>query len=160
MSAGKKKLTPRQRMINLMYVVLMAMLALNVSSDVLNGFTIVDSGLTRSTDNATKQNSAIFQDFEAQMLKNPEKVGEWYAKAKRVKELSDSAYNYAQGLKVRMAREADGKQADVRNIKNKEDLEAANYIMLSPVTGEGQKLYDLINNYRDPRVHYDFYNHP
>ena len=40
--AGKKKLTPRQRMINLMYIVLMAMLALNVSSDVLNGFTIVD----------------------------------------------------------------------------------------------------------------------
>ena len=87
MSAGKKKLTPRQRMINLMYIVLMAMLALNVSSDVLNGFTIVDSGLTRSTDNATKQNQEIFQDFEAQMLKNPEKVGEWYIKAKRVKEL-------------------------------------------------------------------------
>ena len=152
MSAGNKKLTPRQRMINLMYVVLMAMLALNVSSDVLNGFTIVDSGLTRSTDNATKQNAEIFQDFEAQMLKNPEKVGEWYAKAKRVKELSDSAYSYAQELKVRMAREADGKHADVRNIKNKEDLEAANHIMLSPVTGEGQKLYDLINNYRNQVV--------
>ena len=120
MSAGKKKLTPRQRMINLMYVVLMAMLALNVSSDVLNGFTIVDLGLTRSADNATKQNSAIFQDFEAQMLKNPEKVGEWYAKAKRVKELSDSACNYAEELKIRMVRKADGKHADVRNIKNKE----------------------------------------
>ena len=83
--AGTKKLTPRQRMINLMYIVLMAMLALNVSSDVLNGFTIVDSGLTRSADNATKQIQEIFLDFEAQMLKNPEKVGEWYAKAKRVK---------------------------------------------------------------------------
>ena len=152
MSAGKKKLTPRQRMINLMYIVLMAMLALNVSSDVLNGFTIVDSGLSRSTDNATKQNLAIFQDFEAQMAKNPEKVGEWYAKAKRVKELSDSAYNYAEELKLRMVREADGKKADVRNIKNKEDLEAANQVMLSPVTGEGRKLYDLINNYRDQVV--------
>ena len=152
MSAGKKKLTPRQRMINLMYIVLMAMLALNVSSDVLNGFTIVDSGLTRSADNATKQNAEIFQDFEAQMHKNPEKVGEWYAKAKRVKELSDSACNYAEELKVRMVREADGKNADVRNIKNKENLEAANFIMLSPVTGEGQKLYDLINNYRDQVV--------
>ncbi|MBQ1177889.1 MAG: gliding motility protein GldM, partial [Bacteroidaceae bacterium] len=152
MSAGKNKLTPRQRMINLMYVVLMAMLALNVSSDVLNGFTIVDSGLTRSTDNATKQNQELFQDFEAQMLKNPEKVGEWYAKAKRVKELSDSACAYAEELKIRMVKEADGKDADVRNIKNKEDLEAANYIMLSPVTGEGQKFYDLINRYRDQVV--------
>ena len=152
MSAGNKKLTPRQRMITLMYVVLMAMLALNVSSDVHNGFTIVDLGLTRSTDNATKQNLEIFQDFEAQMLKNPEKVGDWYAKAKRVKELSDSAFNYAEELKLRMVQEADGKNANVRNIKNKEDLEAANYIMLSPVTGEGQKLYDLINHYRDEVV--------
>ena len=152
MSAGKKKLTPRQRMINLMYIVLMAMLALNVSSDVLNGFTIVDSGLSRSTDNATKQNLAIFQDFEAQMAKNPEKVGEWYAKAKRVKELSDSAYNYAEELKVRMVREADGKKADVRNIKNKENLEAANFVMLAPGTGEGGKLYEVINNYRNQVV--------
>ena len=152
MSAGKKKLTPRQRMINLMYIVLMAMLALNVSSDVLNGFTIVDSGLNRSTDNATKQNLEIFQDFEAQMAKNPEKVGEWYAKAKRVKELSDSAYNYAEELKLRMVREADGKKADVRNIKNKENLEAANFVMLAPGTGEGHKLYELINNYRDQVV--------
>ena len=143
MSAGKKKLTPRQRMINLMYIVLMAMLALNVSSDVLNGFTIVDSGLNRSTDNATKQNLEIFQDFEAQMAKNPEKVGEWYAKAKRVKELSDSAYNYAEELKLRMVREADGKKADVRNIKNKENLEAANFVMLAPGTGEGHKLTNL-----------------
>ena len=152
MSAGKKKLTPRQRMINLMYIVLMAMLALNVSSDVLNGFTIVDSGLTRSTDNATKQNLEIFQDFEAQMAKNPEKVGEWYAKAKRVKELSDSAYNSAEELKVRMVREADGKNADVRNIKNKENLEAANFVMLAPGTGEGGRLYEVINNYRDQVV--------
>ena len=144
MSAGKKKLTPRQRMINLMYIVLMAMLALNVSSDVLNGFTIVDSGLTRSTDNATQQNMEIFQDFATQMKKNPSKVRPWYERAAYVKQLSDSLCSYAEELKARMVIEADGKNADVRNIKNKEDLEAANYIMLSPVTGEGQKFYDLI----------------
>ena len=152
MSAGKKKLSPRQRMINLMYIVLMAMLALIVSSDVLSGFTIVDSGLTRSADNAAKQNLEIFQNFEEQMLKNPEKVGEWYAKAKHVKEMSDSACAYAEELKMRMVREADGPNADVRNIKNKEDLEAANFIMLAPNTGEGQRLFDLINSYRDQVV--------
>ena len=37
---GQKKITPRQKMINLMYVVLMAMLAMNVSSDVLKGFSL------------------------------------------------------------------------------------------------------------------------
>ena len=41
MPIQKKRMSPRQKMINLMYLVLMAMLALNVSSDVLNGFSLV-----------------------------------------------------------------------------------------------------------------------
>ena len=45
-------------MINLMYVLLMAMLALNVSSDVLNGFTLVDESLSKSSENTGRQNDA------------------------------------------------------------------------------------------------------
>ena len=45
----KQRVSPRQKMINLMYVVLMAMLALNVSSDVLNGFSLVEDSLNRTT---------------------------------------------------------------------------------------------------------------
>ena len=42
MAIKKRPVSPRQKMINLMYVVLMAMLALNVSNEVLNGFSIVE----------------------------------------------------------------------------------------------------------------------
>ena len=42
MAIKKKQITPRQKMINLMYVILMAMLALNISTEVLNGFSIVE----------------------------------------------------------------------------------------------------------------------
>ena len=49
MAPNNNRLTPRQKMINLMYIVLTAMLALNVSSDVLNGFKQVEDGLERST---------------------------------------------------------------------------------------------------------------
>ena len=56
----RKKLTPRQKMINLMYVVLMAMLAHNVSSDVLIGFSLVDEGLNRTKENSAAQNDAIY----------------------------------------------------------------------------------------------------
>ena len=59
MAGSKRKLSPRQKMINLMYVVLMAMLALNVSSDVLNGFSLVDEGLNRSKENTITQNKNI-----------------------------------------------------------------------------------------------------
>ena len=48
MAQSSGRLTPRQKMINLMYIVLTAMLALNVSSDVLDGFTQVEDGLTRT----------------------------------------------------------------------------------------------------------------
>ena len=61
--------SPRQKMINLMYLVLLAMLALNVSSDVLKGFSLVDESLNRSTANATMQNQAIYHDFADYMTK-------------------------------------------------------------------------------------------
>ena len=51
MGANNNRLSPRQKMINLMYIVLTAMLALNVSSDVLDGFTQVHDGLKRSNSN-------------------------------------------------------------------------------------------------------------
>ena len=74
----RKKLSPRQKMINLMYVVLMAMLALNVSSDVLEGFSLVDEGLNRSKDNSTTQNETIYKQLEDAMKQNPEKTRQWY----------------------------------------------------------------------------------
>ncbi len=52
MAIRKRPVSPRQKMINLMYVVLMAMLALNVSNEVLNGFAIVEESLNRTTANA------------------------------------------------------------------------------------------------------------
>ena len=66
--------SPRQRMINLMYIVLLAMLAMNISSDVLNGFTLVEESLSRSTSNATIQNEAVYKEFAASDSINHEKV--------------------------------------------------------------------------------------
>ena len=78
-----------------MYVVLMAMLALNVSTEVLNGFSIVEESLNRTTDNALKENQVIYDDFEAQLKANPTKVKAWFDKAQQVRALCDSLYNFA-----------------------------------------------------------------
>ena len=136
-------------MINLMYVVLMAMLALNVSNEVLNGFSIVEESLNRTTSNSAKENLAIYEDFDAQMKANPQKTKEWYDKAQLVKQISDSLYNFAAELKQAIVIEADGKNGDVTAIKNKEDLEAANQVMLSPNRGQGKALYNAINSFRE-----------
>lgn len=149
MAIKKRPLSPRQKMINLMYVVLMAMLALNISTEVLNGFSIVEESLNRTTANSGKENKAIFDDFEEQMRKNPAKVRQWFEKATAVKNMSDSLYNYAQSLKRQIIMEADGENGNPADIKNKDDLEAASQVMLAPGTGQGKKLYDAINSYRE-----------
>ncbi|MBO4613146.1 MAG: gliding motility protein GldM [Bacteroidaceae bacterium] len=145
----KKKISPRQKMINLMYVVLMAMLALNVSSDVLKGFTLVADKLDLSTQNAIQTNEVIYRNFEEQMQKNPTKVKQWYDKAQYVRQMSDSLYNLAEELKEAIVKKSDGKEGDVHNIKNQEDLEAATSVMLAPRTGRGKELYDAVNSFRD-----------
>ncbi len=136
-------------MINLMYVVLMAMLALNISSEVLNGFSIVEESLNRTTANSSKENEVLYNNFAEQMNKNPQKVKEWFEKATAVKRMSDSLYNLAQALKVQIVREADGKDGNIYDIKSKDNLEAASHVMLAPGTGQGKSLYDAINTFRE-----------
>ena len=149
MAIKKRPVSPRQKMINLMYVVLMAMLALNVSNEVLNGFSIVEESLKRTTENAAKENLAIYEDFDQQMKANPQKVKEWYEKAQLVKLSSDSLYNLAADLKLAIAQEADGADGNPANIVNKEDLEAANQVMLAPGRGRGDELKKAIERYRE-----------
>ena len=63
--------------------------------------------------------------------------------------MSDSLYNYVDELKLRIVKEADGKNGDVANISNKEDLEAASFVMLAPGSGQGKALFNRINQYRE-----------
>ncbi len=140
MAIKKRPVSPRQKMINLMYVVLMAMLALNVSNEVLNGFLIVGESIGRTTENSMKDNMAIYEAFEEQMKANPQKVKEWYDKAQLVRHMSDSLYDFAAELKLAIAREADGKDGDPNHLKGQEDLEASNQVMLAPGRGKGEAL--------------------
>ena len=74
MAGTNQRLSPRQKMINLMYIVLTAMLALNVSSDVLDGFVQVEDGLARTNENVTRRNIAILSQLQA-FTKTPRKDG-------------------------------------------------------------------------------------
>lgn len=136
-------------MINLMYVVLMAMLAMNVSTQVLDGFSLVDESLQRTTANSAKENEGLYGDFEAQMKSNPEKVREWFEKATAVKRMSDSLYDFAQALKVAIVKEADGADGDINNIERKDNLDAAASVMLAPGSGKGKALFNAINSFRE-----------
>lgn len=148
-SNNSRALSPRQKMINLMYIVLTAMLALNVSSDVLEGFGQVEDGLTRSNMTAATRNDAIFSRLEAFNQQNPSKGRVWYEHALEVREATNHINSLIDSLKLAIAIEADGDEADLRNILNQDDLESASVVMLTPGNPRGARLRESIDIYRD-----------
>ena len=132
-----------------MYIVLTAMLALNVSSDVLDGFTQVHDGLNRSNANVEHRNRVIYSQLEAFAAMNPDKGQQWLDKASEVRANTAALYNYVDSIKLAIVREADGDDGDPDNIKSRDDLEAASVTMLSPATRRGEKLRMRIDSYRD-----------
>ena len=143
------RLSPRQRMINLMYLVLTAMLALNVSSDVLDGFTQVEDGLSRSNATMSLRNDAILERLRAFAAQNPEKGGVWLGKAEEVKAETDRLLADVDALKLAIVRKCDGEDGDPANILKTYDMESAGAVMLNPVSREGAKLRGKIDKFRD-----------
>jgi len=143
--------TPRQRMIGMMYLVLTAMLALNVSSEILNGFSMVDNSLHKTIESSQIRNSDMYADFKDLNEKNPTKVKEWLDRAILVKKKSDEIYNYIEDFKRKIIRLADGKEANdsayVTQIKAKDNLDKAGEYGI--VGGHGKELKQKIEQYRD-----------
>ncbi len=106
MAANNNKLSPRQKMINLMYIVLTAMLALNVSSDVLDGFTQVHDGLNRSNSNVGQRNDDIYRRLEEFTAGNPDKGRAWLDKATDVRRVTEGLYSQIDSLKLAIVRKA------------------------------------------------------
>ncbi|MFP4018376.1 MAG: gliding motility protein GldM [Bacteroidales bacterium] len=105
---GHGKETPRQKMIGMMYLVLTAMLALNVSAEVLDAFRLVNEGIKKTTDNFMEKNETIYKDFEQEVATNEQKAGKWKKKADEVRESSQELYEYMQDIKVELIKEKMG----------------------------------------------------
>ena len=148
MGSNNTRLSPRQKMINLMYIVLTAMLALNVSSDVLNGFTQVEEGLKRTNTNVEERNAGILASLEAFAAQNPDKGRRWYDKATEVRRVTDGIYHRIDSLKRLIVIEADGSDGDVDNIQNRDNLEAASVVMLAGTKSRGAALRRDLDAYR------------
>jgi gliding motility-associated protein GldM len=100
--------TPRQKMIAMMYLVLTAMLALNVSADILKGFKMVNNGLITSIQSADERNRTLMISFEDLHKRYPDKIAEWLTKAKDVETAADDLYGYINHFKYEIIKIADG----------------------------------------------------
>ena len=158
--------TPRQRMIGMMYLVLTAMLALNVSAAILNGYLQVDESLHATIETTESGNRAEYDRFSAALSNNKEKTQEWYDKAMRVKEESDALFEYITEFKNAIVRLADGSKAKenatVREIGKKDDTNVPHQYGINE--GKADELKEKIIAYReflkeisgnDPSVNHD-----
>lgn len=158
---GHGKETPRQKMIGMMYLVLTAMLALNVSAEVLDAFTAVDEGLKKTTKNFTEKNQALYADFDEQFAQNETKVKPWRDRAQEVKRRSDELYKYIQDLKIEIIQvngqgdPDDGvinEEGEILNehITGKDKSDAASQVLIGPnADGKAFTLKEKLIEYRE-----------
>jgi gliding motility-associated protein GldM len=93
-----ERLSPRQKMIGMMYLILTAMLALNVSKDAVEAFKKVDRSLTTTLANYVIKNNLIYEEFNKAASENPTKASKYRTSALDVKSRADEIYNFIQDL--------------------------------------------------------------
>ena len=98
MAGGKE--TPRQKMIGMMYLVLTALLALNISKEILNGFVKVERGLVKTQTTLKAKALETYSEIEKRFDSNKEKVGPFMDAASEVKRRSESLRGDMQRLKA------------------------------------------------------------
>ncbi len=96
------KLSARQKMINLMYLIFIAMLALNMSKEVLSAFGLMNEKLTDSNEAATVRNQQFFAGLEQQAQDQPEKYKPLRDQAAQISGLANSFNSYIEDLKGQM----------------------------------------------------------
>ncbi len=156
---GHGKETPRQKMIGMMYLMLTAMLALNVSKEVLNAFANVDEGIMKAVENTHEKTGQLFGRFQSQNEMLPDKVGPFFRDAQKVKEKAEDVSKYIEDSKREIIRIADGKDAkalkseDIKliDISAKDNTSIPAQVMVGPEgkKGNGYKLKEEIEEFRE-----------
>lgn len=146
---------PRQKMINIMYLVLTALLALNVSAEILNAFKTVDHSLESATGIIDKKNADIFKSFERK-VNDPvtrDKASFWYPRAEVAKKSADSLYNYIEALKKELKTEAGlKKNEEGEEVYKEDDLDAATRLFIANPPegkGKGKELYQKLVDFKN-----------
>jgi len=145
MAGGKE--TTRQRMINIMYLVLLAMLALNVSDTILNAFKNINDSLDDSKTNVSNSLDQVFSAFQNTELKNkPERAQPLWDKAQKAKAYADELNKEIDRLKKEFETAGDGIDPETGDFVLRENQDIAANIMINKK--EGAKLKAKINETR------------
>jgi gliding motility-associated protein GldM len=156
---------PRQKMINIMYLVLTALLALNVSAEILNAFKTVDNSLTSTNKTIIASTSTIMKSLEDKMSDPTSMVKAkiWYPKAELVQQKSAEIYNYVESLRNKILKAAGFNPTSGNKFDSSyklDNLDIATRIMVEEK--EGPKLRAKLEQYKkdilaiDPEIAKEF----
>ena len=139
---------PRQKMINMMYLVLTALLALNVSSEILNAFKTVNKSLENTNATVSKSTETILASLKQKSNEaaTATRAQEWLPHADNVSKNAKEVFSYIQGLKDQILREAGGDPRDPEKKFKEENLDIATRIMVEK--GAGKKLLEMLSQYK------------
>jgi len=155
---GGGKQSPRQKMIGMMYLVLTAMLALNVSKDAVEAFKKVDHGLTRIIANYTKKNDLIYQEFERAAAENPARAGALRDSAFEVRQRANEVFDFIQDLKIEIINATEGegnlavngREVIIDNVKKIAENNTPSQILIGAnADGRAFAMRQLLNEYRE-----------
>jgi len=147
MSGAKE--TPRQKMIGMMYLVYTALLAMNVSKDILDAFDTVNSGVQTTNITLSNQINQKYAAFEEQYGLDQEKVGPYWEQAQALREEADGLINYIEALKWDLVKKIEDKTAS--------EALTSGLLKSADTLRNGRKIYDINTSKVKSR---DNYNKP
>ena len=148
--------TPRQRMIGMMYLVLTALLALNVSKDILDAFVVVNEGLEQTVTNFSTKLYSTYDQFNKAQEAEEAKVKPYNDKAKQIRKISEDLVNYIDEVKLEMYKDVEGaKTIDEIKGKRLEDMSAKDnfdktttYFIGPTDNGKAYEMHQKIEQYK------------
>jgi gliding motility-associated protein GldM len=150
MSGGNCPETPRQKMIGMMYLFLTALLAINVSGELLKAFVTMDEGFIQSRETVERKNGVLYSQFANAHSTNPVKVGKYWESAQAIQKEANDLVEFIQDLKVLMAKTSSGPEATPDNYTGIDNQDIAPQIMITEQGGaRSEELKDKINKYKE-----------
>ena len=143
------KISPRQKMINMMYLVLTALLALNISKDMLKAFAKVNNSLKSNLSNINDQSDVLYSKFSDAAEYAPSKVGPQFQIADSVKNVAEDFRAYVQGLNELLIEKTGGYKDDGVELAGADNKSVVSNIMLLKPNFKGKEFREKMNNYRD-----------
>jgi gliding motility-associated protein GldM len=144
--AGARE-TTRQKMVNIMYLVLLAMLALNVSDTILDAFKNINDSLQTSKNNVNSSVDQLFSSFQNTKLKDePARAQPIWEKANKAKAYTASLHNYIDSLQQLFVKAGRGIDPETGDLVERANQDIAQNILINQ--REGFKLQNRINDTR------------